>query len=311
MKANDYNEYYSNGNLILTGEYFVLIGATSLVVPLKFGQKMKVKMELSDHDVIIWETYEFNNLWFKAIYKTNGLEILQTNNMKKSIWIRDLLKLTEKLKPDTFEKQIKYTIRCDIQYNFNWGWGSSSNTINNIATWAGIDPFELNRLITGGSGYDIAASITAYPFLYRINNCESEILPVSFDPIFKDSVYFIYREKKQSTTDSLKQNYKLLLKNKPEIENITELTGEILHCDNIKDFMKYMVKHEEITSKMLGSPRLKNQCFNDFKGEVKSLGAWGGDFFMVATNLEYREVLKYFHERGFHTIFRFEDIINN
>jgi len=37
------NTCYSNGKLLLTGEYLVLEGATALAVPTKFGQDLKVE----------------------------------------------------------------------------------------------------------------------------------------------------------------------------------------------------------------------------------------------------------------------------
>ena len=35
--------YYSNGKLLLTGEYVVLDGAEALAVPTRFGQNLTVK----------------------------------------------------------------------------------------------------------------------------------------------------------------------------------------------------------------------------------------------------------------------------
>jgi mevalonate kinase len=37
------NTFYSNGKLLLTGEYLVLEGATALAVPTKFGQDLSVE----------------------------------------------------------------------------------------------------------------------------------------------------------------------------------------------------------------------------------------------------------------------------
>jgi hypothetical protein len=38
--------FYSNGKLLITGEYLVLDGAKSLALPTKFGQFLKVKSDL-------------------------------------------------------------------------------------------------------------------------------------------------------------------------------------------------------------------------------------------------------------------------
>jgi len=39
------------------------------------------------------------------------------------------------------------------------GLGSSSTLIVNISKWANVDPFQVHKLISKGSGYDIAASL--------------------------------------------------------------------------------------------------------------------------------------------------------
>jgi len=49
--------------------------------------------------------------------------------------------------------------------------------------------------------------------------------------------------------------------------------------------------------------------FADFEGEIKSLGAWGGDFYLISTNLSYSGVKKYFENKGLNTLFRWDDLI--
>ena len=96
----------------------------------------------------------------------------------------------------------------------NWGWGSSSTLISNLANWAGVDPFELNKKISSGSGYDIAASLSPSPILYRIVNGTHEISPVVFNPVFKKFIWFIYLGEKQSTATSIEKNLKSVKMNK-------------------------------------------------------------------------------------------------
>ena len=47
--------YYSNGKLLLTGEYLVLDGAKSLAIPTKFGQDLSV--EKIKEPQIIWGSF--------------------------------------------------------------------------------------------------------------------------------------------------------------------------------------------------------------------------------------------------------------
>jgi len=56
--------YYSNGKLLLTGEYLVLNGAKSLAVPTKFGQDLEVTPALGKK--IIWKSYDADgSIWFE------------------------------------------------------------------------------------------------------------------------------------------------------------------------------------------------------------------------------------------------------
>jgi hypothetical protein len=63
-------------------------------------------------------------------------------------------------------------------------------------------------------------------------------------------------------------------------------------------------------SSCLGQKSIK-KYFSDFEGEAKSLGAWGGDFFMVATEWEYEKVKNYFENKGYNIIFKYKDIVLN
>jgi hypothetical protein len=55
--------------------------------------------------------------------------------------------------------------------------------------------------------------------------------------------------------------------------------------------------------------RIKEDRFPDFPGEIKSLGAWGGDFAMVVSKEEEKDLLSYFSGKGLNTLFSFEEII--
>ena len=42
---------------------------------------------------------------------------------------------------------------------------------------------------------------------------------------------------------------------------------------------------------------------------MKSLGAWGGDFFLVATEWDEQRIRNYFENKGLNVILRYDDII--
>ena len=67
-----------------------------------------------------------------------------------------------------------------------------------------------------------------------------------------------------------------------------------------------MEKHESIMSEILETITIKEAFFYDFKGIVKSLGAWGGDFVLLVSK---DDPSGYFKERGFETILSYDEMI--
>ena len=53
---------------------------------------------------------------------------------------------------------------------------------------------------------------------------------------------------------------------------------------------------------------IKTILFNDYKGEIKSLGAWGGDFVLAAGPNNSKE---YFQKKGYKIVFSFKEILKN
>lgn len=311
MKQTIKSSWFSNGNLIITGEYFVLTGAKALAVPLKFGQLMKVECFNNNQNTIQWKTNELGKPWFIADLNCENLNITSSSDMEIASGLRKVLKKILNIKPDLFRKNMSYLITCDIDFNLNWGWGSSSTLISNLANWAGIDPFELNKKISPGSGYDIATSISPTPIFYQINKGNHEINPVVFNPVFKKFIWFIYLGKKQSTTTSIENNLKSVRMNKNLIPVITSLTGKIAKSKNMDEFIRSIVEHEKIISRTLNLTRIKEKYFNDFEGEIKSLGAWGGDCAMVVSPLNETLLKQYFKDKGLETVFGFDEIVKN
>ena len=57
-------EFYSNGKLLITGEYVVLDGAKALALPTKFGQSLII--EPSDNNEIYWKSHDHDkSIWFE------------------------------------------------------------------------------------------------------------------------------------------------------------------------------------------------------------------------------------------------------
>ena len=67
-----------------------------------------------------------------------------------------------------------------------------------------------------------------------------------------------------------------------------------------------MEKHEVIMSDVLEIQTIKEKLFPDFKGVIKSLGAWGGDFVMAISK---DNPTAYFKEKGYSVVLSYEEMI--
>jgi mevalonate kinase len=185
--------------------------------------------------------------------------------------------------------------------------GSSSTLLSNIAQWTGANPYELLEKTFGGSGYDIACATSQGPIVYT-KVPKRKIETVNWKPSYKNQLWLIYFGKKQDTAISL-VNYKNIVPSKDDIKRISKITEEISLVDNVSDFGKLIEEHEQILSNTLNLKTLKQQHFSSFKGYIKSLGAWGGDFFLAASPENEEYVKKYFALKGYNTIFPFEKMV--
>lgn len=310
MKQQRDSTWHSNGNLIISGEYFVLAGAMALAVPLKSGQTMKVIHNEDNKKVIHWTANVTGKLWFKAELKCDSLEISASSDHKTTLGLQKLLKSIRTIKKDFFtEKGESYSVTCDIGFNREWGWGSSATFITNLSACAGIDPFRLNRIVSSGSGYDIAASLSEMPIFYRLVGDINEIKPAPFNPPFKNCIRFIYLGKKQSTSEVIGSSISSVKKNTSMIPQINHLTEILASTKDLGEFSRRVAEHEKIISKTLNIKRIKEEYFSDFEGEIKSLGAWGGDCAMIVSETDEAYVRGYFERKGLKTIFGFDEIV--
>ena len=70
-------EFYSNGKLLITGEYLVLDGANAFALPTKFGQNLIV--EKNSNNESHWTSFDFDgSVWFEDTFKLS--EIITTIN---------------------------------------------------------------------------------------------------------------------------------------------------------------------------------------------------------------------------------------
>jgi hypothetical protein len=56
-------------------------------------------------------------------------------------------------------------------------------------------------------------------------------------------------------------------------------------------------------------PKVKDQFFSDFPGSIKSLGAWGGDFILASSEMDFDKIKSYFDHKRAGPVFSFHEMI--
>jgi mevalonate kinase len=303
-------EYYSKGKFLLSGEYAVLHGAKALAVPLKFGQKM-ITSGIPGKNILIWETTVLNKPWFTAVFEKTTFQILSSSDINIALFLKKILEACGELNPDLKSADAGFLIRNEIDFDINWGLGSSSSLLSNLAYWLDVDPFRLYKKIFRGSGFDVYCARAEGPIVYRIRNEKPEVVPARFNPHFTDHIFFAYLGKKQDSQVSV--NNFLSGKNPGQkvLQQISELTDRMVAAASLPEFLVLMKSHEQIMSELLGIPMIKPAKFDDFDGEIKSLGAWGGDFVMAATAMTKEDTKDYFRKRNMPVVFQWKEIVFN
>jgi len=310
------NHYQAHGKFLLTGEYLVLKGALALALPLKLGQSMTV-VETFQETSLQWNAYKPNGPWFSAALNPETLEIVHCDDPSKAEKLSQILKAVRQLNPSAFEGCP--CVETHLDFNPDWGLGSSSTLISNLARWAKVDPYELLKLTFGGSGYDIACATADGPIYYQLPKVPElvegptpMIQSVDFNPPFADHLFFIYQGQKQNSSKEVKA---FLEKADPEalqkdIEAVSEISRSLPKCETLDDFGLLMQCHERIISRCIGQEPVQKR-FPDFEGVLKSLGAWGGDFIMAATQWDENQVKTYFKEQGLEIVFGYNELVLN
>jgi mevalonate kinase len=296
--------FYSNGKLLLTGEYTVLDGAAALALPTRYGQYLDVQP--AKGSFLSWKSLdEDGSAWFEA---TITLEAITENwQDSKTPETNTLIKiLHEAYKANPAVLNTGFSIVTRLTFPRQWGLGTSSTLINNIAQWFGIDAFKLLGASFGGSGYDIACAQNDTPVIYTLKNSLPVIQPVNFHPPFADKLYFVYLNKKQDSKKAIAAYRERRSDINNAVMQIDRLTQTILHTASLHEFCGALETHEKLMSGILGMPTVKEALFSDFNGTLKSLGAWGGDFILAVAE-ENPEA--YFRTKGFGMVVPYDGMI--
>ena len=323
--------YQAHGKFLLTGEYLVLKGALALALPLKLGQSLQVSLADTDTHRLHWIAQQPDKPWFSVLFDTETLQPVSTDDQAKAEKLSSILKAVRQLKPNAFFGS-DMRFRTHLDFNPEWGLGSSSTLIANLARWADVNPYQLLKLTFGGSGYDIACATAEGPIYYQLVDARSALRQaqgpqqskvvepvetptpmvesVSFNPPFAEHLFFVYQGQKQSSSKEIKA---FLAKANPidlqkDIEAISEISRSVPQCQNLDEFGLLMQCHERIIARCIGQEPVQKR-FPDFEGVLKSLGAWGGDFILAATKWDKSQVKAYFKGKGLDVFFGYQEMV--
>lgn len=296
--------YHANGKLLLTGEYLVLHGAKALALPLKFGQQLTVQ-ELLNSENILWQAFYDGKIWFSCELNPNDWSVISTSHPETSATLRKIFRTIKTLNPG-FQPESGTKLETSLDASPEWGFGSSSTLISLLSQWTGVDPFILNEMVFKGSGFDIACANADGPIFY-VRNKPAQ--PIVLDYPFSEQLFLVYSGKKKKTSSEVSTFLKEKKVSDILIQEVSALSDEFADCRDQNKFNQLIKQHEEIIGRLIGQIPVKEQLFNDFDGAIKSLGAWGGDFYLISTALPFSGVKKYFDNRGLTTIFRWNELI--
>ena len=298
--------FYSNGKLLISGESLIMDGAKGLALPTKMGQNLIV--EDTKKNSIHWKSYDADgSIWFEEFLSFQEIQDNTTTSESVKATLIKILQVANTMNSNVFSNSEGLAVTTQLSFPRNWGLGTSSTLINNIAQWFQIDAFELLHQSFGGSGYDIACAQNNTPITYSIVNAKPKIDQVVFEPEFAKNLYFVYLNQKRNSKSAIAEYHSNKTNQLTDyIATIDTLTQDIIAANNIDVFTQLLHQHETLLSALLKTETVKNALFPEFDGAVKSLGAWGGDFVLVVSK---ENPKSYFVAKGYETVIPYQEMI--
>ena len=295
--------FSSSGKILITSEYAVIDGACALALPTKLGQSMTVNEK--EDPGIHWIAKDVDGyVWFEDHFHINDFHP-STQKIETRSRLQEILLVARELNPNFLKESMGFVVETQLDFSKDWGLGSSSTIVNNVAQWAKVNPFYIQKKVFGGSGYDIACAQKNNPITYQLIDQQPIVLDVSFAPSFHEHLFFVYMNKKQNSRTSIRNHYKGV--NNHVRNDLGALTKRFINTQNISEFQNLMLVHESIISKLIGISPVQKTSFSDYEGVVKSLGAWGGDFVLACGP---KTSKTYFETKGHKVCIPFSEIIS-
>lgn len=301
------SNFYAHGKLMLTGEYFVLDGAKTLAIPTRFGQKFQVKELNGGGENLFWVALDNKGKpWLQAVF--NQKHIIGNSLQPETEMLAKVLNTCKDLNSNFLAQNTDIAVQTQLEFPRNWGLGSSSTLIYCIAKWANINAFELLEKTFGGSGYDVACAGSEQPILFWLEHEKPTFTQVAFEPAFKEQILFVHLGKKQHSTSGIAHYRSLSINKKNYVDWLNVLTESMINCNSIQKFIQVIQEHESYVAEALQLQKVKKLHFEHLPVAAKSLGAWGGDFAMLAFEENPNDIKKMLHHNGFETVLTWNEM---
>jgi mevalonate kinase len=294
---------YARGKLLLTGEYAVLDGAKALAIPVNFGQYLDVHTK-GEKGIWTWESLDNKGLkWFEATFSAQQNTVQTASDFTIARTLLEILQAVQAQNPTFLLEQQGFHVQTKLDFSRAWGLGSSSTLIAALAAWAKVDPYQVLWSSMGGSGYDLACAYAAGPLIYQLAAPKQPVVQqVAYAPLFSQHLYFVYLGKKQNSREGIHRYREKGFERTRLVKKIGDLTLCWLAARDVADLAALIQEHEALISETLDLATAKSLYFSDFWGEIKSLGAWGGDFILALSTASDAETRAYFHQKGYPTV---------
>jgi len=293
------------GKILLSGEYLVLDGATALGLVSRMGQSIRVEADpQSPPWTLSWTALDMDGKpWMEAALvlenecwslSDDSAEVPENQRLMQglqAVWDLASEKQISKSSPSTSAKQSPahflaqtgLRVTTSLEFPRRWGLGSSSTLIALLAEWWDVDARRLYAMVQNGSGYDLEIALSGRSMLFNREPLQIQTLDFHVPP--GSMLRLVDPGSKQISSAEVSRYRNLSLQTRTEaVPRISKISEALAKGPTIQEMLNLLRDHDEILEGVLGQPCLHTTEGNGFPGRLKSLGAWGGDLFLAASD---------------------------
>jgi mevalonate kinase len=296
-----FRQYYTRGKLLISGAYGVLDGAIGFALPTKLGQRFCFETEKSEN-IECKAVDNKGNTWFKAEFDIKSLAPLKTSSEEVAYTFSKLL-IAAVIFNQNFD--FRFTLETTLEFDREWGLGSSSTLIAALAQFASVNAYELLDSGFKGSGYDIACATAEGPIRFQRIGKEVSVTQVHWRPEFADELHLVYLNQKMNSREAI-AHYRKAQSSDHFLNELSRLSTAISEeISDINRFEKLLQEQESLLAARLEITAIGDQLFEDRpEGIFVSLGAWGGDFALFTR----KKNIPYLKDKGYSTILKLDEL---